>query len=196
MGWDSGSRLNLKSNQEQGVVAARCKAEGCNVELEVLNCIGEGTYAFSPYSATETNTAKSARGLYADLPIGAACLGSKVGGDRALWTDYMLTGVYRMSSFEAFLVSKLRGSRCDAATHVVSKMYVDGFGMVAGVTETLEASASVFGAGAGLTSTGGPPPAALSRHLGSPAESESSADFRSAQSVLPRWVCSTLRRPR
>jgi len=151
MGWDSGSRLNLKSNQEQGVVAVRYKAEGCNVELEVLHCIGEGTYVFSPYSATESKTAKSARDLYADLPIGAARLGSKVGGGRALRTDYMLTGVYRMTSYEAFPVAKLRGAGCAEATHVVSKMYVGGFGMVAFVTESLEASASVFGAGAGVS---------------------------------------------
>jgi hypothetical protein len=32
MGWDSGSRANLKSLHEQGVVAVRYRAEGCNVE--------------------------------------------------------------------------------------------------------------------------------------------------------------------
>ena len=37
MGWDPGSRLNLSRLQHSGVVGVRYKAEGCNVELEVLN---------------------------------------------------------------------------------------------------------------------------------------------------------------
>src|SRR5687767_8284935 len=92
MGWDSGSRANLKAMREQGVVAVRYRSVGCNVELEVLNCTGDGAYEFSAYSATDTKVSKSTRDLYADLPIGAARLGSKVGGGRAVRTDYMLTG--------------------------------------------------------------------------------------------------------
>lgn len=149
MGWDSGSRLDLASSQKKGVVAVRYKAEGCNVELEILNCIGEGDYEFTGYSANESKVARSQRDLYADLPIGAARLGSKVGGGRALRTDYMLTGIYRIASYDAFPAAKLRGSGCADATHVVSKMYVGGFAMAAGVSDKLEASASLFGAGVG-----------------------------------------------
>lgn len=148
MGWDSGSRANLKSMREQGVVAVRYKAEGCNVELEVLNCTGEGEYEFSAYPSSDTKVSKSARDLYADLPIGAARLGTKVGGGRALRTDYMMTGLYRVSSYDAYPAGLLKGSGCDQATHVVAKMYVGGFGMTSGATESLQGSASVFGIGA------------------------------------------------
>jgi hypothetical protein len=78
MAWDSGQRLKLKQLGERGVVGVRYKAVGCNVELEVLNCVGKGAaYEFSAYSATETKVAKSARDLYADMPIGAARLGPR-----------------------------------------------------------------------------------------------------------------------
>ncbi len=149
MGWDSGSRLNLKALQETGVVGVRYKAEGCNVELEVLNCVGKGAeYKFSPYSATETKTAKSQRDLFAELPIGAARLGGKVGGGRALRTDYMLAGLLATPVMKTFPADQLDGD-CDRATHVVSKVYLGGFAMAAGESEALSATASIFGVGAG-----------------------------------------------
>lgn len=149
MGWDSGSRLNLKQLQESGVVGVHYKAKGCNVELEVLNCVGKGAeYRFSAYSATETKMARSQRDLFTDLPIGAARLGGKVGGGRALRTDYMLAGVLAMPVMKAFPASKLEGD-CDRATHVVSKLYLGGFAMASGESQSLEARASIFGIGAG-----------------------------------------------
>jgi hypothetical protein len=151
MGWDSGSRAKLKSLQEQGVVGVRYKAVGCNVELEVLQCVGKGVeYAFSPYSANETKTAKSERDLFAELPIGAAKLGGKVGGGRALRTDYMLAGVLNIPVMKSFPPDKLEG-QCDQATHVVSSLYLGGFAMVSGQTEKLEAEASFFGVGVGAS---------------------------------------------
>lgn len=149
MGWDSGSRLNLKALQEQGVVGVRYKAVGCNVELEVLQCVGKGVeYGFSPYSATESKTAKSQRDLFAELPIGAAKLGGKVGGGRALRTDYMLAGVLKTPVMKAFPSEKLEGD-CDRATHVVSTVYLGGFAMASGQSEQLAAEASIFGIGVG-----------------------------------------------
>lgn len=148
MAWDPGSRANLKTLAERGVVAVRYAAEGCDVELEVLNCTGEETYAFSPYAATDTKIAKSTGDLRAELPVGAARLGGSVGGGRALRTDYMLAGVLAMPSLEAYPTAKLRGSGCERATHVVAKVYVGGFAMAAGESERISGSASLFAVGA------------------------------------------------
>ncbi len=151
MAWDSGSRANLKQLHEQGVVGVRYRAEGCNVELEVLDCVGTGVaYSFSPYSATETKIAHSEQDLYTQLPLGAARLGGKVGGGRALRTDYMLAGVMATPVMKAFPSAQLKGD-CERATHVVSKLYVGGFAMAAGRSETLAGEASVFGVGAGAS---------------------------------------------
>jgi hypothetical protein len=147
MGWDPASRANLKSMREQGVVAVRYEVRGCDVELEVLSCTGEGSYGFSAYSANDTKVSRSERDLQVDLPIGAARLASKVGSGRALRTDYALAGVFRLPSYEAYPVSKLRGVGCGRATHVVATMYVGGFGMAASASERLAAGASVFGVG-------------------------------------------------
>jgi hypothetical protein len=150
MGWDAGSRASLRAKRSLGVVAVRYHAEGCNVELEVLsNCIGTGTYTYLPYSSHETKIVHDSRELYAELPIGAARLGGKLLGHRALRTDYMIVGMEQLPVVEAYRASDLRGPDCDRATHVVSLMYLGGFAMVAGDTRTIEAAASVFGAGAG-----------------------------------------------
>lgn len=150
MAWDSGSRANLKLLHERGVVAVRYQAEGCNVELEVLNCTGAGDYAFSPYGASESKVARSASDLYAELPLGAARLTGKVGGGRSLRTDYLLAGILATRSFSAFPRSQLAGTGCERATHVVAKLYVGGFAMASGVSDQVEGGASFFGVGAGV----------------------------------------------
>ncbi len=148
MAWDAGSRLNLKSQGEQGVVAVRYEAKGCNVELEVLNCVGEGNYRFSPYKANESKLAKSSRDLYTELPLGAARLGGKVGGGRALRADYMLAGILSLPPMQSFDPASLTGD-CERATHVVGRLYLGGFAMASGLSEELSSGASVFSAGAG-----------------------------------------------
>ncbi|HUS67165.1 MAG TPA: hypothetical protein VMZ28_21655 [Kofleriaceae bacterium] len=150
MGWDSGSRLNLKTLREQGVVGVRYVANGCDVQLEVLNCVARDVeYKFSPYAATETKVAKSQRDLFAELPVGASKLGGKVGGGRALRTDYMLAGMFSIPVMKEYPADKLEGD-CARATHVVSKLYIGGFAMAAGEDDKLSAGASVFGAKSGL----------------------------------------------
>ena len=75
MGWDSGSRANLKRLRSEGIVAVRYEAEGCNVKLELLsNCVAQGNYTFTAYSANEHKVAHNANELFAQLPIGAASL--------------------------------------------------------------------------------------------------------------------------
>jgi hypothetical protein len=51
---------------------------------------------------------------------------------------------------KSFPPDKLEG-QCDQATHVVSAMYLGGFAMVSGQSETLAAEASFFGVGMGAS---------------------------------------------
>ena len=153
MAWDSGSRLKLAKLRDEGVVAVRYQAKGCNVELELLPCVAGGptSYTFKPYSANEHKVAHSANELFAQLPVGAARLAGSVKGERALRTDYMLAGLYGLPTGQAFKASDLRGPRevCARATHVVSAVYIGAFAMAAGEARTLEASATLMGAGVG-----------------------------------------------
>ncbi len=144
MAWDSGSRATLRSIKEQGVVVVHYEAQGCNVQLHVLpNCVAKGTYAFSPYSATETKMARNANELYAELPVGAAKLAAKLQGSHVIRTDYMMAGVEAVKIGSTFKPDELIGE-CSDATHVVSKIYVGGFALAAGEARLLEGGASVF----------------------------------------------------
>ncbi|HQP37834.1 MAG TPA: SUMF1/EgtB/PvdO family nonheme iron enzyme, partial [Polyangiaceae bacterium] len=149
MAWDPGSRLNLKVLSNQGVVAVRYEVTGCDVRLEVLsNCIGEGKYEYEPYAANQSKMARNAQELFTELPLGAAALTGKLKNGRALRTDYMLVGARALKAGSAFDRAQLKGD-CSKATHVVNRLYVGGFAMMAGETQSLEAAASVFGVGAG-----------------------------------------------
>ncbi len=144
MAWDSGSRATLRSIKDQGVVVVHYEAHGCNVQLHVLpNCVAKGTYAFSPYSATETKLARNANELFAELPVGAAKLSTKLRGTRAIRTDYMMAGVEALKIGSTFKPEELIGE-CSDATHVVSKIYVGGFALAAGEAQLLAGGASVF----------------------------------------------------
>lgn len=93
MAWDPGSRLALKDLSDQGVVAVRYEATGCDVRLELLtNRIGEGSYEYKPYAATQSKLARNAQELFTELPLGAASLAGKLKSGRALRTNYMLVG--------------------------------------------------------------------------------------------------------
>lgn len=155
MGWDPGSRANLNRLRAAGVVAVRYEAVGCNVTLELLShCIGTtGKYQFSPYSANQRKVAHNAGELFAQLPVGAASLGAGMKGGRALRTDYILAGQYALPPDAIFRKSELKGADCPRATHVVSAIYVGAFILGAGESRQLDAKSTLFGVGAGVSSS-------------------------------------------
>ncbi len=149
MGWDSGSRANVAMMRRQGVLAVRFATDGCKVSLELIpNCIGEGTYAFAPYPATEKRIAHDQTELGTTLPLLSVNLGGKLTQGRALRTDFDLAGMAALPVGKPFSRRDLHGQGCDRATHVVSRVYLGGFAIVVGESRSIEAAATVFGAGA------------------------------------------------
>jgi hypothetical protein len=148
MAWDSAARLNIRARIGTGLVAVRYVPDGCQAKLELLNCIGDGKYAFSAYASRESKTAGSRRELFTQLPLGAATLEGSVGGGRSLRTDYILAGLYDAGALQSFPASKLTGD-CARATHVIDKVYVGAFAMASDASSTIRASASLFRAEAG-----------------------------------------------
>jgi TPR repeat protein len=149
MAWDSTSRAALAAVRRQGVAVVRYEAHGCNVELELLSgCVAKGRYDFIPYWESKSKLASNATDLYAKLPIGAAGLAGQLQGNRSLRTDYMLAGLVQTPIGSSFQADDLVGD-CGRATHLVTRIYLGGFAMAAGETRSLQASASLFSAGAG-----------------------------------------------
>ena len=151
MGWDAGARANLSVLRRQGVLAVRyaASADSCKVDLELLpDCIGAGAYLFAPYPATDKRIVHDRTELGAKLPIFTAELSGKLTAGHALRTDFDLAGVLTLPAGKPYARSDLHGQGCARATHVVSRVYLGGFAMMSGESRSLEAAASIFGAGA------------------------------------------------
>ena len=158
MGWDAGSRANVALMRRQGVLAVRFSTspaspasptDGCKVTLELIpNCIGDGAYAFAPYPANEKRIAHDQTELGAKLPLFSLDIGGKLTTGRALRTDFDLAGMAALPVAKPFARRDLHGQGCDRATHVVSRVYLGGFAIMVGESRSIEATASVFGAGA------------------------------------------------
>lgn len=150
MAWDAGERANVKSLSDQGTVVVRYEARGCDVRLEVLsNCIGDARYEYQAYAAKQRKVAHNQQELFAELPLGAATLSGRLHGGRSLRADYALVGLRTLKAGVAFQRAQLRGPECDRATHVVARVYVGGFAIAAGDSQSLSAATSVFGLGGG-----------------------------------------------
>lgn len=150
MAWDPGSRASLARLRQEGLVAVRYRAEGCNVELELLpHCIGRSAkYTFLPYPEQQTKLARTAEELYAQLPLGAAKLGGKLKGEQMIRTDYVLVGTAAIPADLKIERASLTGD-CARATHVISAVYLGGFQMFAGDAREISGGVSVFSLGGG-----------------------------------------------
>lgn len=150
MGWDAGSRANVAVLRRQGVLAVRFSpVDACKFDLELLaDCIGAGAYAFSPYPGTDKRVAHDTNELGAALPLFSLNVSGKLTSGRALRTDFDLAGVMALPAGRPYPRDDLHGQGCARATHVVSRIYLGGFSMMVGESRSIEAAATIFGAGA------------------------------------------------
>lgn len=157
MGLSMDFRANVAVSRQQGVLAVRYAAKGCEVSLELLpNCHAAGSYEFSPYAGNESRIASSKEELFVKLPLGAVELSAQLAQGRSLRTDYRLAGMWTLPAGRRFSHGDLRGQDCNRATHVVNRIYIGGFGLAVGESGAIQAAATVFGAGfgAGASSAG------------------------------------------
>lgn len=147
MAWDPGSRARLGALQSEGIVAVRYRRSGCDVELELLNCIARGTYTFRPHWARDTKVMRSQRDLMTALPLGAATLGGRIAGGRALLAESVMAGVVSIPAATVISRRDLHGPDCAKADHVVASIAIGGFTVAAGGDEVLSGGGALFGAG-------------------------------------------------
>jgi TPR repeat protein len=149
MAWDSTSRAALAAVRRQGIAVVHYEANGCDAHLELLSsCIAKGKYDFVPYWESRSKLVENQADLYSKLPIGAATLSGELSGNRSLRTDYMLAGLVQTQIGSNFRIEDLVGD-CARATHLVTRIYLGGFAMAAGDKRSIEATISLFSAGAG-----------------------------------------------
>ncbi len=140
-------RAKLDQVADSGIVAVRFTEHRCLVELELLDCFAEGKYQYKAYSSEDHKTAYRAGDLWAQLPLGAARLGAGLHEGDALKKDVLMVGT-RLLPPDA-TIGALRGRECAKANYVVKSITVGGFAIHRGSREAIDASAVLFGIGAG-----------------------------------------------
>lgn len=146
MAWDPGLRAQLDKLRRQHVVAVRYEAKGCEVSLELLpDCIGpKNKYVYSPLGSADSRVAHSVDELLAQLPLGASNVSSSLRADASLRADFKLVGAAALPAGSTVTEYDLVGPSCKAATHVVSAVYLGGFGVA---EERGEATTNAFSGG-------------------------------------------------
>ncbi|MEM6291223.1 MAG: hypothetical protein AAGA54_08155 [Myxococcota bacterium] len=147
--WPAAERAALEARASKGLVAVRYS--GC--EMEVLTtCSAAGAYDYLGLTQKRegvriTNTDQ----LYAQLPIGAVGLESKL--ERAGQLNVDMTIVGRREANKARFNERDLEGRCDEATHVITGLTVGSFSFYAGKSAEVGAGASAGNVGAGASST-------------------------------------------
>lgn len=155
MGWDPGQRAQLDKLRRQGVVAVRYEQHGCDVTLDLLpDCIGpKSKYVYTPMGSADSRVARNVDELLAQLPVGASGTASFLKKDQALRMDFKLVGAAMLPVGTTISEYDLVGAACKQATHVVSAVYVGGFGLA---SEPGAAATNAFTAGDALMREGYP----------------------------------------
>ncbi|HVH40861.1 MAG TPA: hypothetical protein VM925_00915 [Labilithrix sp.] len=150
--WPDAARGRLESISRRGLVAVRY--EGC--ELSVLSrCTvksGSGGYGYSPITRKQSTVRiKDADELYANMPVGAVKLESKLQSAGQLNVQMTIVGRFESTSHDIYR-EDLEGD-CGEATHVIAALTVGSFTFSAGSDAEIGGGANVMGAGAGGKST-------------------------------------------
>lgn len=155
MGWEPAQRAQLDKLRRQGVVAVRYEQQGCEVTLTLLpDCVGpKNKYVYTPMGSADSRIAHNVDDLLAQLPVGAGNTAGLLKKDQALRTDFKLVGAAALPVGTTISEYDLVGAACKQATHIVSAVYVGGFGLA---TETEPAGTNAFTSGEAMTKEGFP----------------------------------------
>jgi hypothetical protein len=131
MAWDPAQRAKLDKLRRQGVVAVRYETKGCEVSLELLpDCVGpKNRYVYASMGSVDTRVARNVDELLAKLPLGASTVSSSLRANESIRADFKLVGAAALPAGSTISEYDLVGTACKSATHVVSAVYLGGFGI-------------------------------------------------------------------
>jgi len=143
--WSSMARGELEAKAADGLVPVRY--EGCEMEVLSQCRVKEGRYRYKPITLKRDSIEmRDADELYANVPVGAARLESKLEKYGALKVAMTIVGRYEAETTDV-APDQLVGRDCEKATHVVASLTTGAFQFFA------EGRASV---GAGARTVVGP----------------------------------------
>lgn len=149
--WSAADRGSLEVRLKAGVVAVRY--EGCTLQL-LPDCRVPGDYTYHGFTRKhDTLTIRSTDDLYAEMPIGAGRLETRLARSGELQIDMTLVGEYQAVR-HGFTADELTGA-CLGATHVLAAAQVGAFSFHARAETSTDTSATHADAGRVLLSSDG-----------------------------------------
>ncbi|HEX7602422.1 MAG TPA: hypothetical protein VF316_12490 [Polyangiaceae bacterium] len=146
--WPDAARGKLEAQVHRGLVAVRY--EGC--EMEVLGqCSAKGSYGYTGLTRKRSRvTMKDADELYANIPVGAARLESKLQKAGELNVAMVIVG--RLEADRSSIRADELQGNCAGATHLITAVTIGQFDFFAGADAEVGGGATVMGVGAGARS--------------------------------------------
>lgn len=129
---------------EEGIVALRYVAEGCDVQLRVLaDCHPRGTYTYRPAKARNHQVLRREQDLLKRLPLAGSVAQRALAARGALRLDEDVAGKLEVAERRS-RYDGLFGSGCEQVTHVAVAIELGGSALSAGAADVLNAKASLF----------------------------------------------------
>lgn len=145
--WSSVARGELEAKIAGGLVPVRY--QGCEMEVLGQCKVRQGAYSYRAFTPKhESKEMRDADDLYANVPLGAAKLESKLEKSGALKVAMTIVGRYEADRVTV-KPDELEGYGCEKATHVIASLTAGAFQFFAEGRASVGAGAGAFGASAG-----------------------------------------------
>lgn len=145
--WAAADRASLEARLARGLVAVR--AAGCDIEVK-RHCEVRGAYQYLGLTRKNDRVKiRSADELYAQLPLGAASLETKLARKGQLDVEIALVGMLMAPGRPG---RDALSGECGDATHVITGVQIGAFQFYAGGAGEIKAAAGFNQVGAGVSS--------------------------------------------
>lgn len=147
--WAAAERASLEARLKRGLVAVR--VDGCEIAIQ-RQCAVQGQYAYLGLTRKNDRVKiRSADELYAQLPLGAARLESKLARSGELDVEIALVGMLEAPAGRPG--RDLLAGDCEAATHIITGVQVGAFHFFAGGAGEIKVGGGFNQIGAGVGSS-------------------------------------------
>jgi|GEM_PF-2231770 len=132
-------RTAIQESAKSGLVPVRFNKAGCGAELEVVqNCQVQGRYVWRGKQSARAVVMRTLPQLQSRLTLSASALQERLKASGALRVEEQVAGAFKAAKGSHYDRSRLRGTGCSRATHVLSAIEVGGYSVISGPAATLD----------------------------------------------------------
>lgn len=133
-------RTAIQDSAKSGLVPVRFNKAGCGAELEVVaDCRVHGRYIWRGKQSGRAVVMRTLAQLQSRLTLSASALEARLKASGALRVEERVAGAFKAAKGSRYDRSRLRGTGCAQATHVLSAIEVGGYSVISGPAAALDA---------------------------------------------------------